>query len=160
MSSLTSFLKLVKPDRLEGYSVATQNKNLDDIDAFARSQPLTIIGGNAIETTPAGKRVQVFKGKITTSTGAGGENRTESLATNGNGIGGLWLGYQGIPAFGGIQYVSLSNGTATESFAGTIEPLDVSTTRIKFRGRRHDNSGWMNGYGSIIMYVEIVGWAP
>jgi hypothetical protein len=107
---------------------------------------------------PADKPWRVFEGMVRTTTGAGGESRTASGATNTLGYAGAWFGYQGLPVFEGIYSVQLTGYHAIESFQYLPTLADVSLTRIKWRGRRADNTGWANGYANVDVMVRVVGW--
>lgn len=107
---------------------------------------------------PAWAPLRTFTGLVTLSAGAGGESQTAKQATDGLGVGGIWLGTNGVPAFSGIYSVQLTGEHGLPQFAHIPTVQAVSTSRIKFKSRRLDGSGWANGYGTIGMYVTIVGW--
>ena len=151
MSTLTNFLKLIKPSRLENYNVQTLNGNFDLVDAASvRIEPAGI---------PAGKQPRIWAGTLSTSTGKGGENKTATGATDAKGIGGLWFGEKGLPAFEGVAAVHLTQilYTDTAAFLATWQVISMNTTRIKFQGKRHDNS-FAYEYGGIDFYVTVIGW--
>lgn len=78
--------------------------------------------------------------------------------TDANGYGEFRFGQSGLPAFTGLASVQLTPFHPTEAFMFVPVVQDINTTRIRFRARRLDNSGWANGYGSISMFVTVVGW--
>lgn len=168
MSTLTSFLKLIKPTRLERYTVNILNSNSDAIDAGVKELDLSTfnivtagLGDGFTKSPPAGQKLTMFVGRISTGSGNGGEVRTGTPATNGDGIGGLWFGYQGIPKFKNAFYINISEGGNTQALQGIYEVMDVNATRIKFRGRRMQPasfSDWTNGYGGLTLDVMIIGW--
>lgn len=149
MSTPTPKMKLALPSDVEKFDVDTFNNNMKIIDD---SVPEYIIPGK-----PASKRLKIFKSKVFVNSGAGGDKRDASPATDVGGVGGIWLGY-GIPAFEGIAYVNITDGGSLGPFQAEWSVLDANTTRIRFRGKRLEGGGWANGYGSMWLYVEIVGW--
>lgn len=78
--------------------------------------------------------------------------------TDGNGYGELRFGQNGLPLFAGLASVQLTGFHPAEAFMFMPVVSDYNTTRIRFRARRLDGSGWANGYGSISMFVTVVGW--
>lgn len=102
--------------------------------------------------------MRTFTGIVDVSSGAGGENRGAAGATDAAGVGAFWLGYNGVPNFSGIYSVQLTGYHPLPQFLHVPALLAMSTTRVKFKSRRIDNTGWANGYGSISMSVTIVGW--
>lgn len=78
--------------------------------------------------------------------------------TDANGYGDLRFGVNGLPTFAGISGVQLTGYHPTEGFMFVPTVQDYNTTRIRFRARRLDGSGWANGYGSISMFVTVLGW--
>jgi hypothetical protein len=78
--------------------------------------------------------------------------------TDANGYGEFWFGQKGLPVFAGIQSVQLTPYHPIEGYMFTLTVQSMDTTKIRFRARRLDNSGWANGYGSISCYVTVVGW--
>lgn len=78
--------------------------------------------------------------------------------TDGNGYGELRFGQNGLPTFSGVASVQLTGFHPAEAFMFVPVVQDYNTNRIRFRARRLDGSGWANGYGSISMFVTVVGW--
>lgn len=78
--------------------------------------------------------------------------------TDPNGYGELRFGQNGLPLFAGVASVQLTGFHPGEAFMFVPVIQDYSTTRVRFRARRLDGSGWANGYGSISMFVTVVGW--
>lgn len=149
-TTLTTTHRLIKADDNEPIDVDHLNDNWDKLDSVV---PNTTYGG-----IPEGKTPKVFKGRIVLTTGAGGENREEKMATGGDGIGGLWLGYNGVPKFEGISYISLKDGGNLPDFLANWEVLGHNTTRIKFEGHKVRGGVAANGYATVNLFVEIVGW--
>lgn len=107
---------------------------------------------------PADYPYRRFDGQVQINSGAGGEIESNTNATDANGYGGIWLGYNGVPTFSGIYGVQLTGYHPTDAFMYVVSVAAISTTRIKFKARREDNSNWANGYGGIPMLVSILGW--
>lgn len=78
--------------------------------------------------------------------------------TDANGYGELRFGQLGLPSFAGVADLQLTAFHPTEGFMFVLTVQEITTTRIRFRARRLDNSGWANGYQSISMFVNILGW--
>lgn len=78
--------------------------------------------------------------------------------TDPNGYGELVFGQNGLPNFAGLASAQLTGFHPVEGFMYVPVIQDINTTRIRFRARRLDNSGWANGYGSISMFVDVLGW--
>ncbi|WP_315913574.1 hypothetical protein [Arthrobacter sp. lap29] len=114
----------------------------------------SIVGGSR----PAGSPVRTWTGYLAVSSGAGGENRTASPATDANGVGGIWFGYGGVPNFDGIYSVQLSGEAGAIQFAHVPTIAGISLARVKFRARRQASDNWANGYGVIGLCVTVVGW--
>lgn len=149
-TSLTKTHKLTKPDDLEGVDVAQLNGNWDKVDAA-----IPVISGL---NTPDGKTPIIWGGTITTSTGKGGTNRTGAGATDVNGIGGLWPGYQGIPKFEGMTAVIITQGNSGDTiFDVGITVMDASPTVIKYRAKRYDGSMGFN-FNTMKLNVIIMGY--
>lgn len=149
-TSLTTSLNLIKPDDLESVNVEHLNQNFDKIDAAIPR----VIGG----AVPAGVAPIIYAARITTSTGAGGTNRTANGATNGDGIGGLWPGYQGLPKFSGISAVLLTQyNSGSQIFDVGLTVIAYDKDVIRYRAKRYDSS-LANNYGSMGLNVVIVGW--
>lgn len=123
---------------------------------FANAQ--TKAGPMAGAVKPDWAPLRTFTGIIDVSSGAGGENRAAANATDGSGVGGLWFGYNQLPTFQGIYSVQLTGYHPLQQFMHLPAFMAVSTSRIKFKSRRLDGSGWANGYGSISMAVTVIGW--
>ena len=105
---------------------------------------------SSIESTvgkPADVPWRHFKGLISAPGG-----------TDPNGYGELRFGQNGLPNFAGIAAVQLTGFHPVEGFMYVPSVQDYNTTRIRFRARRLDNSGWANGYGSISLFVDVLGW--
>lgn len=168
MSTLTTFLKLIKPTRLEKYSVKVLNDNFDSVDAGVKKLDLSsfnIVTNNTgvgyDGNPPAGAKLTMFIGRMNVATGAGGNTRTATPATDANGHGGIWYGYNGVPPFKGVLFASLKDSGNTDALAGIYEIIDISGTRIRFRGLRQqlgNSNPYTNGYGGIFMNVMIIGW--
>lgn len=122
--------------------------------------PTTVVTGGYMAGTakPANKPWTLFQGFVGTSTGAGGDTRTATPATDGNGYGGFWFGYQGLPTFQGIVYANVMEGGNLDGFLGVYSIQSIDLTHIKWKGRRIDNTAWTNGYGGITLSVQILGW--
>lgn len=149
-TTLTNTHKLIKPDDLEGIDVDQLNKNWDKVDAI-----VPVISGLNI---PEGKTPKIWAGTITTSTGAGGNSRTNDNATSSEGIGGLWPGYQGIPKFEGMTAVVISQGNSGDTiFDVGITVMDANPTRIKYRAKRYDGSMGYS-FGTMKLNVFIMGY--
>jgi hypothetical protein len=121
---------------------------------------VTIVPGATIAGSdkPANVPWKVFSGLVTRTKGAGGDTSTTDLATDGNGFGGFWFGEGGLPTFQGINSVQLTAFHPLPDFLFIPEVVTISTTRIKYRARRLDGSGWANGYGSLSCLVTVIGW--
>ncbi|MDQ1053167.1 hypothetical protein QE394_001095 [Arthrobacter sp. SORGH_AS 212] len=78
--------------------------------------------------------------------------------TDANGYGEFRFGQNGLPTFAGVASVQLTEFHPIEGFMYQATVQDINTTKIRFRARRLDNSGWANGYGSLSMFVTVVGW--
>ena len=78
--------------------------------------------------------------------------------TDVNGYGELRFGQAGLPSFAGVANVQLTAFHPTEAFMFVPVVQDINNTRVRFRARRLDGSGWANGYGSISMFVTVLGW--
>lgn len=78
--------------------------------------------------------------------------------TDPNGYGELRFGQNGLPVFAGVAGIQLTGYHPVEGFMFVPVVQDYNTTRIRFRARRLDGSGWANGYGSISMFVTVTGW--
>lgn len=78
--------------------------------------------------------------------------------TDANGYGEFRFGQNGLPIFAGLASVQLTEFHPVEAFMYQAIVQDMNTTKIRFRARRLDNSGWANGYGSLSMFVTVVGW--
>lgn len=122
------------------------------------SNAQTKAGPMAGAVKPDWAPLRTFTGIIDVSSGAGGENRAATNATDGSGVGGLWFGYNQLPTFQGIYSVQLTGYHPLQQFMHLPAFMAVSTSRIKFKSRRLDGSGWANGYGSISMAVTVIGW--
>lgn len=125
---------------------------------WVNQRPLEVSNSVVGGSKPPGAPLRTFTGFVNATGGAGGENRAASPATDSFGLGGLWFGYGGLPRFEGIYSVQLTGEHGLPQFAHIPAVQNVSKTRIKFKSRRLDGSGWANGYGSIGMYVTVVGW--
>ncbi|NVM97834.1 hypothetical protein [Arthrobacter sp. SDTb3-6] len=125
---------------------------IDQSSTLVKSAPL------AGAVRPSWAPLRTFNGVIDASSGAGGENRTATWATDAGGVGGLWFGYNGLPTFQGIYSVQLTGYHPLVAFMHLPSLMTVSTSRIKFKARRLDNSGWANNYGQISMAVAVTGW--
>lgn len=131
----------------------------DYIDAGIAGQPQIVTGSLlAGAVKPADKPWKIFEGMVRTTTGAGGENRAQNGATDVNGYGGLWFGFQGLPTFQGIYGVQLTGYHSIESFQYLPTLADITIGRIKWRGRRLDNSNWAHGYANVDIMVKVFGW--
>lgn len=151
MATATPKRGLIKPDVGERYSVATLNGNMDKLD---NDPAIKVFGASAANG-------QVYMGSITLTKGAGGESPTAASATDGNGVGGIWLAdLAGLTTpFKTITSVQLTHTQDHINFISSVSIRNVSTTRIKFQARRLDGSNWANNYGSITLYVMIAGTA-
>ncbi|SEE19381.1 hypothetical protein SAMN04489740_0854 [Arthrobacter alpinus] len=123
-----------------------------------QTQMLTTASPMSGNVKPDWAPLRTWSGYVSVSSGAGGDNRTATAATNATGEGGLWFGYNGLPNFSGVYSVQLTGEHALPQFAHVPTVLNVSATRIKFKSRRLDSSNWANGYAGISMYVTVVGW--
>lgn len=149
-TSYTDTHRLVKPDDNESIDVEHLNSNWNLIDKIL---PLISLG-----EIPEGKTPKIWMGKVVRTQGAGGENRTEPNATNFNGHGGIWFGYDGVPTFEGIAYADVGEAGNAEQYAAKWVIEGLNTTRIKIRGRRmHDNS-LATGYASYSVFLIVAGW--
>lgn len=148
-TSLTPTHKLIKPDDVEAVNVDQLNGNWDKIDA---SMPVVLAGG-----IPEGKTPKIWGGMVTTSTGAGGGNRTAAGATNQNGIGGFWYGYQGIPNFEGISSILMTqHNSGDQQFDVSAVVATYDKARFQYRIKRNDSIGVF--FGTVSMHLIIIGW--
>lgn len=150
MSTPTPKIKLSQPTDIEQFDVATFNNNMKILDNLV---PFITLSGK-----PADKPLRIWVGTVYTSTGAGGANREAKLATDSDGFGGLWPGFQGIPSFEKIGYVNISDAGGLDVHHSYIGIQFMSPTRIRFRARRMSNNADANGYASMALQVLIVGW--
>ena len=147
--SLTPVHKLIKPDDVEALDVDQLNSNWDKLENIV---PILTLGA-----LPAGKTPRIHMARHDINTGAGGENRTAKFATDANGDGGIWLGYDSFPSFEGISSVVLTPYNQGTAFDHWVTITSYNTTRIKFRSRKA-NGTVAAGYGGISFNVMIAGW--
>lgn len=114
-------------------------------------------GSVAGPAKPADQPIKHFAGWVNLTQGAGGDNPNATPATDANGFGGVWFGYNGIPKFNGISSIVMTN-RAIGDFHAAIAMDTITLERVKFRARRLNNSNWANAYGSFVVYLEIWGW--
>lgn len=148
MSTPTPNLQLTKPDELEQFNVSALNRNFDTIDA---AMP------NIITNKPANKQTKIFYGRVVLTTGAGGEDPNAGYATTVAGIGGVWLGKNGVPTFEGVTYARLDDSGNDTPYSASFVILDANATRIKFRGVKQEG-GFTASYANVNLFVQIVGW--
>lgn len=152
MSTPTPRHKLILPDAIENFDVQTFNTNMEMID---KAMPIVLGGGDQ-----AGNPIKIWAGMVLTNTGAGGEKRTEPLATDANGFGGLWFGQQLIPKFdGGISAVFLTqnNTSGNSAFDVIFAVTSYNTTRVKYKAIR-PGGGPANGFGALGIHMMVMGW--
>ena len=148
-TSLTPVHKLIKPDDVESIDVDQFNSNWDNLETAI---PVMTFGG-----MPAGKTPKIHMARHDINTGAGGEDRTANYATNANGEGGFWFGYNGYPKFEGISSVILTPYNQGSAFDHFPTIVDYNTTRVKFRSRKY-NGTFANNYNGISFHIFIAGW--
>ena len=160
MSTILSPSGVELPDGGEPHSRAQVNRDLTKINDLWQLVPLVNVQGSPMAGTakPANNAYKRFSGLVTTTTGAGGDTQTAANATDAGGLGGWWFGAQGIPSFQGIYSVQLTAYHSLTGFAYAVNVVDVSLTRIKFFAWRFSPAGVANGYGSISMLLDVVGW--
>lgn len=151
MATATPRRGLIKASPGEKYSVGTTNGNLDKLD----NEPVIKVYG------ASSSNGQVYIGSITLTKGAGGESPAAANATDGYGVGGIWLAdLSGLPTpFKTITSVQITHLQDSQEFISSAALRDVTTTRIKFQARRMQTAAWANGYGSMTLYVMIAGTA-
>lgn len=153
MSDLTAFLKLIKPDKLENFSLSVLNQNMDLIDAAQK---------NIIVAAPAGKLPKIWIGNVIISKGAGGDGGSEvPLATDANGYGGIFWGQNGVPSFTEVMFITGHTrklGVPELAYVSRLTFFDINTTRARFRAMREGNNNPANGFANLDLGLLIVGY--
>lgn len=149
----TPNLNLIKFDDNEPLDNEQLNENSDKIDKGFLDVH--------VKGIPEGKVPKFYYGLHSITKGAGGEKRETVLATDGNGKGGVWLGYDGIPTFEGVVYADINSVHMSDEFSTEIVVQAMDTTKVSFRAKRQTPTNgftWANGFSAMAIAVQIVGW--
>lgn len=145
-------------DDEEAYELDDLNSNFRKLNDAIPQLSESIVAGFAV---PEGKIAQRFKGLVTLTSGAGGQDKNAASATDAAGWAGIWFGSNGIPMFERVNYVSVNDAGNVPDFLATWTVQDINAQRIRIRGRRVATefaSQYANAYGGVSLFVEIEGW--